>query len=141
MKKMIILGMLVTPLLGLCQCFFQQEKDFESFNHIIEEQFRGCVIPCTYETQGSIQAYTIPRGISPNGDGLNDVFDLTGFKVKKLSIYNHSGVELYSKTDYTNQWEGQDNNGNKLPMGTYFYRIEKSDGKRSTGWVYINREI
>lgn len=138
---MIILGMLVTPLFGFCQWLFQQEPGFESFNHIIEEHFWLYMIPSIHETQTGIKAYTIPRGISPNGDGLNDVFELTGYGVKKLSIYNHYGRELYSKQDYTNQWEGQDNNNNKLPMGTYFYKIEKSDGKSSTGWVYINREL
>uniref|UniRef100_UPI003F6A4FB4 choice-of-anchor L domain-containing protein n=1 Tax=Flavobacterium sp. TaxID=239 RepID=UPI003F6A4FB4 len=34
---------------------------------------------------------TIQKGISPNGDGLNENFDLTGLNVKKLSIFNRYG--------------------------------------------------
>ena len=83
---------------------------------------------------------TIPRGISPNGDGSNDEFDLTGFGVTKLSIYNRYGREVYSFSgDYTKQWNGLTNGGEELPDGTYFYNIETNDGKSVTGWVYIIR--
>jgi gliding motility-associated-like protein len=83
----------------------------------------------------------IPRGISPNGDGLNDSFDLSGAGVTSLTIFNRYGKKVYSHgSNYTNQWHGQDNNNNELPDGTYFYSISKSDGSSETGWVYVNRE-
>ncbi|MFD2600593.1 gliding motility-associated C-terminal domain-containing protein, partial [Flavobacterium suzhouense] len=82
----------------------------------------------------------IQRGISPNGDGMNDVFDLTALNVKKLSIFNRYGQEVYSKNDYKKEWGGQDNNGNELPTGTYFYVIERATGENNTGWIYINRQ-
>ena len=82
----------------------------------------------------------IPRGISPNGDGDNDTFDLTGFGVKDLIIFNRYGVEVYSfEGNYSNQWAGQANDGNLLPDGTYFYSIVKENGNAITGWVYINK--
>ncbi|MHA3789214.1 choice-of-anchor J domain-containing protein [Flavobacterium hauense] len=82
----------------------------------------------------------IPRGISPNGDGLNDSLDLTGTGVKKIEIYNRYGKKVFSHgSGYTNQWHGQDNNSNELPDGTYYYSIENADGSSKTGWVYINR--
>ena len=80
----------------------------------------------------------IPRGISPNGDGHNDSFDLSGFDVRMLSIYNRYGTRVYSKGNYTSQWSGQSDNGQELPTGTYFYVVE-AQGGNSTGWVYINR--
>ena len=84
----------------------------------------------------------IPKGISPNGDGLNDSFDLTGFNVAKLSIFNRYGTSVYSKTNYKNEWTGQSNSGNELSDGTYYYVIElKNGGNTKTGWVYINKEI
>ncbi|QEE50471.1 T9SS type B sorting domain-containing protein [Flavobacterium alkalisoli] len=85
-------------------------------------------------------ACLIPRGISPNEDGMNDNFDLRGFGVTKLSIFNRYGKEVYSKTDYTNEWYGLDEHGKELPTGTYFYSLELNDGTSKTGWVYINRE-
>lgn len=80
----------------------------------------------------------IPRGISPNGDGDNDSFDLSGFDVNMLNIYNRYGTKVYSRSDYTNQWSGQSDNGQELPDGTYFYVVEVPGGNK-TGWVYINR--
>lgn len=82
----------------------------------------------------------IPRGISPNGDGLNDSFDLSGSGVRSLTIFNRYGKKVFSYgANYTNQWHGQDESNNELPDGTYFYSIAKTDGSNSTGWVYINR--
>ncbi|WP_300570900.1 choice-of-anchor J domain-containing protein [Flavobacterium sp.] len=82
----------------------------------------------------------IPRGISPNNDGSNDSFDLTGLDVNKVLIFNRYGTEVYSfGGNYTNQWMGQSNSGEKLPDGTYFYTVHKGDGTTVTGWVYINK--
>ena len=82
----------------------------------------------------------IPRGISPNGDGMNDEFDLSTLKVKKLAIFNRYGQEVYSKSNYKKEWIGQGGNGDQLPTGTYFYMIEREGGESVTGWVYINRQ-
>jgi len=81
----------------------------------------------------------IPKGISPNGDNKNDAFDLTGLGVKELSIYNRYGTKVYGRTDYTNQWSGQTDNGNELPDATYYYVITINTNDIKTGWVYINR--
>ena len=86
-------------------------------------------------------ACLLPKGISPNGDGLNDTFDLSGFNVKQLGIYNRYGAKVYSKTNYTNQWFGQTDSGNELPDGTYYFVIERNGEQTKSGWVYINREI
>ncbi|RYD86938.1 MAG: gliding motility-associated C-terminal domain-containing protein, partial [Sphingobacteriales bacterium] len=83
---------------------------------------------------------SIPKGISPNNDSLNDTFDLTGLNVRTISIFNRYGKEVFSRANYNNEWGGQANNGDELPSGTYYYMIELTDGKSETGWVYINRE-
>lgn len=82
----------------------------------------------------------IQKGISPNNDGDNETFDLTGFNVKKLTIFNRYGTKVYDHTNYTNQWRGQANNGNELPDGTYYYVIERSGVPSKTGWIQINRQ-
>ena len=87
-----------------------------------------------------VESCTIPKGISPNGDGLNDSWDLSGFDVKNVKIFNRYGKEVYSKSNYTDQWVGKSNSGNELPDGTYYYVIEFNDMSPRTGWVYINRE-
>ncbi|WMI68762.1 gliding motility-associated C-terminal domain-containing protein [Mangrovimonas sp. YM274] len=81
----------------------------------------------------------IPEGISPNGDGLNDSFELSNFQVHRIEIFNRYGTLVYSKNDYTNEWYGQTNDGDELPVGTYFYTIEYGEGQTHCAWVYINK--
>jgi len=82
----------------------------------------------------------IPKGISPNNDGMNDAFDLSYFDIQKLSVFNRYGQKVYALPNYTNQWYGQQDNGNELPTGTYYYVIEFAAGNSKTGWVYVNRQ-
>lgn len=83
----------------------------------------------------------IPKGISPNDDGLNDTLDLTGYGVKEILIFNRYGTKVYSFSgNYTNQWKGQTDGGKELPDGTYFYNIHTTNGDNKTGWIYINRQ-
>jgi gliding motility-associated-like protein len=83
----------------------------------------------------------IQKGISVNGDGANDFFDLEGFDVKKLQIFNRYGIKVYERSPYSNQWGGQSDKGEELPDGTYYYVIDFNDDRPAkTGWIYINRE-
>jgi gliding motility-associated-like protein len=79
----------------------------------------------------------IQKGISPNGDGLNDYLELVANKVE---IFNRYGKEVYTKLNYNNDWRGQFNGGGEMPDGTYYYVIELVSGVKKTGWIYINRE-
>lgn len=87
-----------------------------------------------------VENCSIPKGISPNGDGLNDNWDLSSFDVKKVQIFNRYGKEVYSKSNYTDEWVGKSNSGNELPDGTYYYVVDFNDMSPRTGWIYINRE-
>jgi gliding motility-associated-like protein len=82
----------------------------------------------------------IQKGISPNGDGMNDFFDLVGQNVSHLEIFNRYGTKVYEKADYSNQWVGQSDKGESLPDGVYYYVITYTAGQSKTGWIYINRE-
>lgn len=84
-------------------------------------------------------ACQIQKGISANNDGANDNFDLAGYNVTELKIFNRYGTGVYSRANYQNEWYGQSDNGNELPDGTYYYVINFADQKTKTGWIYINR--
>src|SRR5699024_10441081 len=71
----------------------------------------------------------IPEGFSPNGDGINDSFDLSFMNVREFQVFSRYGNKVYNKSNYTNEWVGQSNNGNSLPNGTYFYTIETNSGQ------------
>ena len=112
-------------------------------NYVLTITPTGFEVECLFSQVVEVlnSACLFPKGISPNSDGMNDSFDLTGFNVAKLSIFNRYGREVYSKTDYTNEWHGQESSGNELPTGTYYYTIERTSGENKSGWVYINRQV
>ncbi|KAF2519429.1 T9SS type B sorting domain-containing protein [Flavobacterium salilacus subsp. salilacus] len=111
---------------------------------ISAENSLGCSTSVSFDI--IVNKCFIQRGISPNSDGMNDSFDLTGFNVKEISVFNRYGVKVYTASNYTNEWHGQSDNGNELPTGTYFYSMSYTNGtqmsgEQKTGWIYINREI
>ena len=90
----------------------------------------------------------IPEGFSPNGDGLNDFFNIQGlydvFVNHKLFIYNRNGALIF-RGDNNTKWDGTSNNGlgSKsvlLPVGTYFYVLYLNEENYNpvSGWVYLN---
>jgi len=85
----------------------------------------------------------ITQGISPNGDGLNDNLDLEFLNVEpgieKLSIYNRHGLLVYERENYVNEWSGQADDGNELPVGNYYYVINLVQGEPITGFIYLNK--
>jgi gliding motility-associated-like protein len=82
----------------------------------------------------------IQKGISPDGNGSNEYFDLSTFSVKNISIFNRYGVEVYRKKNYKNEWRGQTNDGTSLPDGTYYYIITFNDETSKTGWIYVTKK-
>lgn len=97
----------------------------------------GCTATKTIEV--ATTACAIPSGISPNDDGRNEFFDLTGFDVLKFKIFSRYGNIVFEQDAYTNQWHGQDKNGHELPDATYYYYVKFKTGEERTGWVYVTR--
>ncbi|WP_055436139.1 choice-of-anchor L domain-containing protein [Lacinutrix algicola] len=109
--------------------------------YTIEVMFNATGCTSTEDiTVYELETCVIPQGISPNGDGLNDTFDLSSFDVQRLTIFNRNGVKVYEKTNYTNEWHGQSLDGDELPVGTYYYVMDYQGNKNKAAWVYINRE-
>ena len=69
----------------------------------------------------------IPSGLSPNGDGVNDVWNigfLSEFPRATVQIYNRWGELLYEQRNgYNVPWDGT-YKGESLPVGTYYYIID-----------------
>ena len=88
-------------------------------------------------------------GISVNGDGENDDFDLCGlptiFPNFELNIYNRFGSLVYKGNRNTSLFEGISNVsltiGDELPSGVYFYVFDPKDGLTSPiqGNFYLSR--
>jgi gliding motility-associated-like protein len=79
----------------------------------------------------------IPNVFTPNGDGVNETFEVKGILPGKwrLVVVNRFGQEVYQHPGYTNDW-----NGHELPAGVYYYQLQDRDTpRRYKGWVQIMR--
>ena len=70
-----------------------------------------------------------PTVVTPNGDGVNDVFTIhnlvegQAFPDNELSIYNRYGKRIYFVQDIRNDSDFWDPAATNTPSGTYFYRF------------------
>ena len=73
--------------------------------------------------------FYIPTGFSPNNDGLNDVFGISGEGISKLQvvIYDSWGEEVFVIKDPDQTWDGKSISGEMLPDGLYVYKLEAHD--------------
>lgn len=98
---------------------------------------QGCAV--TKSITVSCTTCGIPRGISPNNDGLNDEFDLSCLEgIINTKIFNRYGVTVFELDNYINEWKGRDFEDRLLPTGTYYYLVKFDSGETKTGWVYLN---
>ncbi len=69
-----------------------------------------------------------PTAFTPNGDGLNDNFNVTGQYVNnfQMFIFNRWGELLYTTTNMDEGWDGTFN-GKVMPEGTYVFNADLTD--------------
>jgi gliding motility-associated-like protein len=128
-------------------------EDAGDYTVIVDNQ--GCLSDPAVATVSNyaVDNCIITQGISPNenNDGDNDCMDLTWLNdesdIKKMSVFNRYGQLVFEENNYENTFCGQDDNGNDLATGTYFYVIELEresvrlqKGPVIKGWVYVNTE-
>ncbi len=68
-----------------------------------------------------------PNAFSPDGDGINDFFKVSGQGMIDfvIQIYNRWGQMVYKSTDLSQGWDGTFK-GKNLPTGSYVYKIKTS---------------
>ena len=72
----------------------------------------------------------IPNAFSPNGDGINDSWNISGLEFypqSSLKIFNRYGQIVFQSKPYANGWNGTFN-GTQLPIGSYYYIIDRGMG-------------
>ena len=109
---------------------------------------KGCTAEGPSIVDTEIMSYNL---VTQNNDGKNDRFVvdcLSYFPNNNVKIFNRSGVLVYEGDYYDNIntfFDGIGKNGiymtgNVLPVGTYFYIIDKGDGsKPRTGYLELVR--
>ncbi|WP_036384580.1 gliding motility-associated C-terminal domain-containing protein [Muricauda sp. MAR_2010_75] len=111
-------------------------------------------IPCVDPVDPDFKIF---NGISPNGDGVNDYFQIKGIESypnNTLKVFNRWGVLVFEMDGYglgNQQFTGHSDSkvtvakDRKLPSGTYFYTLtfhgNDNPGEKSySGYLYINQD-
>jgi gliding motility-associated-like protein len=115
-----------------------------SYNIQIKDN-AGCVIDTTAILKGSLieEVVTIPNCFSPNGDGINDVWYISGACLESLEgkIFNRWGMQVKSFSNINDEWNGK-YNGENVPDGVYFYMLEikyHSGISKNQGFISVFR--
>lgn len=91
----------------------------------------------------SCQRFFAPNSFTPNGDGLNDIFEVRGLSVYRptLKIFNRWGVVVYVSNDL--YWTGNSGSGYYCENGIYNWIIEYKDkfgqNREDSGYVTLIR--
>jgi len=100
------------------------------------------VLPCTSEapTDSSEVNVVIPNVITPNSDGVNDLFEIENLPENtEVIILNRWGNLVYSSVNYQNYWDGKDTSGKELADGVYTYKFTTETGAIGHGFVHLIR--
>ncbi len=90
---------------------------------------QGCTIQDSMVVK-VLQFPEIPNTFTPNGDGVNDTWNikyLDSYPSSTMRIFNRYGKEIFASGRYT-PWDGKLNN-EYLPEGMYYYIITAKDGE------------
>ncbi len=114
------------------------ESDGGTYTVLIKEQ-SGCpvkklifnvVVSCEPELH-------LPTAFSPNGDGLNDTWEIFGDDLYKLelSVYSRWGEIVFIAYDQKESWDGR-RYGLKLPDGIYVWKAKYQNALSPGTWIY-----
>ncbi|OIR00601.1 FG-GAP repeat protein [mine drainage metagenome] len=100
----------------------------------------GCSV--SQSTVVKVEKLYVPNAITPNGDGINDTWEiafLQNYPSCIVQIFNRYGQEVFHSIGYSKPWDGR-LNGQPLPVATYYYIIKtNAAAKPLSGSVTIIR--
>ncbi|WP_316801641.1 Calx-beta domain-containing protein [Pedobacter frigidisoli] len=98
----------------------------ETFTYRVKDAFGYYTNVAAVTFTATFANITVPNLFTPNGDGINDVFEIRGlnqYQSNELQIVNRWGNEVFHSKNYQNNWTGEG-----LNEGTYYYllRVKKA---------------
>ena len=85
---------------------------------------------CTKDTSfviATMSADCVPNVFTPNGDNINDTWNLENtflYSDSEIRVYGRYGKLIFQSVGYSTAWDGKNENGNDVTDGAYFYHID-----------------
>ncbi|MEP6750486.1 MAG: gliding motility-associated C-terminal domain-containing protein [Bacteroidota bacterium] len=115
-------------------------NDFTYTLHVLSGD--GCGVATDDVFVRVFKKIAIPNAFSPNGDGINDVWNIEALETYPESdtqVFNRYGQLVFHSKGYNTPWNGT-YNGKPLPVGTYYYTIDrKNNFPVLNGWIMLIR--
>src|SRR5690606_18707917 len=127
---------------------YQNESDPQPIYVRLENEI--CFATAAFMLATENCAPFIPEGFSPNGDGINDFFEISNlldiYVDFELNIYSREGNLIHTGHNDDGFWNGVATRGllftgSTVPVGTYYYVLVLNDPQYPeafVGWVYLN---
>ncbi|CAM3557846.1 T9SS type B sorting domain-containing protein [Zobellia roscoffensis] len=120
---------------------YQDEPRFDNieagFYTVFVRDKNGCGT-----SQKDISVIGFPKFFTPNGDGANDTWQITGSSTsidnQTINIYDRYGKLIKQISSNSIGWDGS-LNGQPLPSSDYWFRITLTDGKEYKGHFSLKR--
>jgi gliding motility-associated-like protein len=121
---------------------FQDSNRFENLNPGIYTIFVRDKLGCGV-SQKTVSVLGIMEFFTPNGDGINDSWKISGLsginqQNIQLEVYDRYGKLLASFTNQDRGWNGT-YTGKNMPTDDYWFRIQFTDGRVETGHFTLKR--
>lgn len=83
---------------------------------------------CPPDSASATNEIYVPSSFSPDGDGVNDTWFVSGGPVQeiKIEIRDNNGSVVFNSNTIDKEWDGK-YSGNSVPEGYYLYYIEYTD--------------
>ncbi len=98
---------------------------------IIVTDIYNCTVTDTFTVKvTNIECIHIYNVFTPNGDGVNDTWDIDNIYLYpdvEVNVFNQWGNKVFSSTGYKEPWDGT-YNGKPLPAATYYYTLDLKNG-------------
>lgn len=90
--------------------------------HVEDEN--GCRVGTTVEVRPYCEDLTVPNMFSPNGDGVNDIWEVSGLEERNatVTVFDRNGQAVFQSQGYETPWDGT-YHGRLVPVGAYYYLI------------------
>lgn len=121
---------------------YQQSNTFENlapgFYTVFVRDKNNCGI-----SEEMVSVLGFPRFFTPNGDGNNDYWQISGLNAttqisEPIRIYNRYGKILLELNPQSSGWDGR-YNGILLPSSDYWFTVVFSDGRKFNGHFTLKR--
>lgn len=99
---------------------------------LVVQDYNGCTTTQKVSVKSKCMDISIPDAFSPNGDGVNDYWVISGLDGNtsaEVNVYNRYGALVYREKGIVSPWDGTYRH-KKLAAGVYYYLIKVNKGKQ-----------